>query len=212
MCAATAGVMMARILVAFHSTAGHVYRLAAALAEGVRAVGACEAIVKQVPETISAGGPIGPDYLAKRAAFADLPVADPDELDEYDGIAFGTPVHLGGMSSAMRTFLDQTGDLWVTKSLIGRPATVFVSAGTGAGRETAILSVWHALAIHGMVIVPVGMRPPELSDMQQVHGGSPLGAGSITSGPGERPSEQELRIAEAQGFAFAEITRALAGQ
>lgn len=42
-----------RVLVLFYSMYGHIYRMAEAVAEGVREVEGAEAILKQVPETLS---------------------------------------------------------------------------------------------------------------------------------------------------------------
>ena len=68
------------------------------------------------------------------------PIADPQELADYDGIIFGTPTRFGNMSSQMRNFLDQTGPLWVAGALIGKVGSVFTSTSTGGGNETTIVS------------------------------------------------------------------------
>ena len=94
-------------------------------------------------------------------------------------------------------------------SLIGRPATVFTGAGSGGGREAAILAMWSLLGTHGMVIVPPGLRAREVLDQSSANGGSPLGAGTITAGEGDRPSPAELAVARAQGQAVAEVAARL---
>lgn len=198
-----------RILVLFHSTGGATWKMAQAVAEGASEAGATVAL-KQVPEIAEAPAIQGPDYKAKRAPFADVPVAEPADLLACDGLALGTPVHFGTMSGALRVFLDQTGKMWFDGALIGKPATVFAGAGSGAGRESAILSLWSLLGVHGMTLVPLGLRAAEVMDQSAVHGGSPLGAGTITRGPGERPSPAELAMARVQGAALAETTAALA--
>jgi len=201
---------MAEILVLFHSTGGNTVAMANAVAKGIDEVAGADATVKQVPEIAEAPRIQGPEWRERRLAFQDLPTASVEELTSYDGIAFGTPVHFGSMSAAMRSFLDQTGAFWMQGALIGKPATVFVSAGSGGGRESAILSLWSILAVHGMTIVPLGLRAPELSDQAGPHGASPFGAGTIAAGPGERPSEAELAAARVQGAALAETAVALA--
>ena len=202
---------MARILVVFHSASGATWRLARAVAEGVDGVGGCAADLRKVPEIEAAPSIYGADMADARAAFAGVPLADPSDLDRYDGFAFGTPVHFGSMSAAMRTFLDQTGQAWMSDALVGRPATVFTGAGSGGGRETAILSMWAILGSHGMVIVPPGLRAREVLDQSAANGGSPFGAGTITAGEGDRPSEAEYAVARVQGQALADIARRLAG-
>jgi NAD(P)H dehydrogenase (quinone) len=200
---------MARVLVVFHSGSGVTWRMAEAVAEGVDSVSGCDAVLQKVTEIEAAPAIYGTDMTQKRAPFAHVPEADPAALDQYDGFAFGTPVHFGSMSAAIRTFLDQTGQAWMAGSLIGRPATVFTGAGSGAGRETAILSMWSILGVHGMVIVPPGLRAREVLDQSSANGGSPLGAGTITAGEGNRPSAAELAVARAQGLSLAEVTMRL---
>ena len=198
-----------RILVLFHSTGGATWKMAQAVAEGAAEAGAAVTL-KQVPEIAEAPAIQGPDYEAKRAPFADVPVAEPADLVAYDGLALGTPVHFGSMSGALRVFLDRTAAMWFDGALIGKPATVFAGAGSGGGRESAILSLWALLGTHGMTIVPLGLRAAEVMDLSTVHGGSPLGAGTVTRGPGDRPSREELAMARVQGAALAETAAALA--
>ena len=198
-----------RILVLFHSTGGATWKMAQAIAEGAADAGAAVTL-KQVPEIAEAPAIQGPDYEAKRAHFADVPVAEPADLAACDGLALGTPVHFGSMSGALRVFLDRTAAMWFDGALIGKPATVFAGAGSGGGRESAILALWALLGTHGMTIVPLGLRAAEVMDLSTVHGGSPLGAGTVTRGPGDRPSPQELAMARVQGAALAETAAALA--
>lgn len=198
-----------RILVLFHSTAGATWKMARAVAEGAAQAGAAVTL-KQVPEIAEAPAIQGPDFEARRAPFADVPVAEPADLTACDGLALGTPVHFGSMSAALRVFLDRTAKMWFDGALIGKPATVFAGAGSGGGRESAILALWALLGSHGMTLVPLGLRAEEVMDLSAVHGGSPLGAGTVTRGPGERPSPVELAMARVQGAALAETAAALA--
>lgn len=197
-----------RVLVLFHSSNGATWRMAEAVAEGAAAAGAT-ASVKQVPEVPEAAEISGPDPEARRAAFAHVPVAEPQDLVDCDGLALGTPVHFGAMSGALRLFLDRTGRYWMDGALIGKPATVFTGAGSGGGRESAILSLWSILGVHGMTIVPLGMRDRAITDLAAAHGASPLGAGTVTGGPGDRPSPAERQMARTQGQALAEVAQAL---
>jgi NAD(P)H dehydrogenase (quinone) len=196
-----------RILVLFHSAGGATWRMAGAVADGVRGAGAA-ADLRQVPEIAEAPSIQGPNFARARAAFADVPEARPEDLPGYDGFAIGTPVHFGAMSGALRVFLDRTGRLWMEGALIGKPATVFTAAGSGGGREAAILSLWSLLGVHGMTLVPLGMRSKAITDLSAAHGASPLGAGTV-AGPGERPLPAELEMARVQGAALARVAAAL---
>jgi NAD(P)H:quinone oxidoreductase, type IV len=199
---------MAKVLVLYYSTWGHVETMAHAVSEGAKAAGA-EVIVKRVPETMP------PDVAASIHAKADqaAPVAAPAELAEYDAIIFGTPTRFGNMCGQMRNFLDQTGALWAKGALVGKVGSVFVSTGTQhGGQETTITSFHTTLFHHGMVVVGVPYSVPELTNMNEITGGSPYGATTLANGDGSRqPSSNELAIARAQGRHVAEIAAKLAG-
>lgn len=197
---------MAKILVLYYSSYGHIETLAKAIAEGVEEVGV-EAVIKRVPELV-------PQEIAERNHFKldqDAPVAEPNELPNYDAIIFGTPTRFGNMSSQMRNFLDQTGRLWVEGKLVGKVGSVFTSTGTGGGNETTITSFWNTLSHHGMVIVGLPYSCPELSDLSELKGGSPYGASTIAGPDGSRqPLEKELAMARFQGKHVATIASKLA--
>ncbi|HUD52100.1 NAD(P)H:quinone oxidoreductase [Parvibaculum sp.] len=196
-----------RVLVLYHSSYGHIEKLAAAVAAGARSEADVEVDVKRVPETM-------PEDLMKQAGMKvdqAAPIAAPHELAEYDAVIFGTPTRFGNMTGQMRTFLDQTGPLWAKGALIGKPGSVFTSTGTGAGNETTITSFHSTLLHHGMIIVgvPYGIAP-ELFDVSVTRGGSPYGASTLAGGDGSRqPSEAELSIATKQGAHVARIAKKL---
>ena len=196
----------AKLLVLYHSSKGHTETLAYAMAHGVRAVEDIRVTVKRVPELM-------PDDVMAAAGMKveqPAPIADPAELAEYDGIILGTPTRFGNMSSQMRYFLDQTGPLWAAGALIGKVGSVFTSTSTGGGNETTIVSVYHTLIHHGMVIVGLPYSAPDLPDISEVRGGSPYGAGTIAAPDGSRtPSQKELNLASFQGHHVAKITKKL---
>ncbi|MFK4132642.1 MULTISPECIES: NAD(P)H:quinone oxidoreductase [Pseudomonas] len=193
---------MKKVLVLYYSMYGHIERLAEAMAEGARRVPGIEVTIKRVPETM-------PEDVARNAG-AKLdqaaPVATPQELADYDAIIFGTPTRFGNMAGQMRTFLDQTGGLWVKGALVGKLGSVFVSTGTGGGSETTITSFWNTLAHHGMLIVGMPYTDPMLADITEVRGGSPYGAATLAGADGSRlPSAKELQLASHQGEHVAKL-------
>ena len=198
---------MARILVLYYSSYGHIETMAAAVAEGVREAGA-EAVVKRVPELV-------PEEIARKSGIKldqAAPVAAVAELADYDGIIFGTPTRFGNMASQMRNFLDQTGGLWARGALIGKVGSVFASTGTQhGGQETTITSFHTTLLHHGMIIVGVPYSEARQTIMSEITGGSPYGATTIAGGHGSRtPSENERAIARFQGRHVAMIAAKLA--
>lgn len=195
-----------KLLVLYYSSYGHVEALSQAVAEGARSVAGVEVTVKRVPELIS------PEVAARVGIKLDqaAPIATPAELPEYDAIIFGTPTRFGNVASQMRSFLDQTGGLWAKRALVGKVGSVFVSTATGGGNETTIPSFHTELMHHGMVIVGLPYVAPGLSDISEVRGGSPLGAGTMAGSDGARqPTPMELELGRFQGRHVAEITAAL---
>ncbi|MGA6103505.1 NAD(P)H:quinone oxidoreductase [Pseudomonas solani] len=197
---------MKKVLVLYYSMYGHIERLAEAVAEGARSVPGVEVTLKRVAETI-------PEDIARNAgAKLDQPaaVASPQELADYDAILFGTPTRFGNMAGQMRTFLDQTGGLWVKGALAGKFGSVFTSTGTGGGSETTITSFWNTLAHHGMLIVGLPYAAPELTDISDVRGGSPYGAATLAGADGSRtPTDKELALARFQGAHVAKLATRL---
>ena len=198
---------MTKVLVLYYSTYGHVETMARAVAEGAGVVEGVDVAVKRVPEIV-------PEEVARNSHFKldqNAPVATPGELGDYDAILFGTPTRFGNMASQMRSFLDQTGQLWMQGGLVGKVGSVFTSTATGGGNETTIVTFWPYLAHQGMIIVGLPYASQGLVNISEVHGGSPYGAATIAGQDGSRqPSELELQLARDQGRHVAEIAMRLA--
>ncbi len=201
---------MAKILVLYHSIHGHIEQMAEAIAEGAREHPGSTADIRRVPETLSA------EVLQKMGAKLDQPaaVAHVDELPAYDAIVFGTPTRYGGMTGQMRSFLDQTGGLWVKGALVGKVGSVFTSSGTQhGGQESTILGFHTSLLHHGMIIVGLPYSCQTQMGIDEIKGGSPYGASTIAGGDGSRqPSAQELSMARFQGRHVAQIAARQAGE
>jgi NAD(P)H dehydrogenase (quinone) len=193
---------MTKVLVLYYSSYGHIEQVANAVAEGARTAGA-DVAVKRVPELV-------PDEVA-RASYYKLdqsaPIAMPDELADYDAIIIGTPTRFGNMAAQMKQFLDQTGGLWFQGKLIGKVGSVFTSTATQhGGQESTVLATMTVLLHHGLVIVGLPYAAKGQMRLDEVTGGSPYGATTITGGDGKRqPSENELELARFQGRHVTEV-------
>jgi NAD(P)H dehydrogenase (quinone) len=196
-----------KIQVIFYSMYGHIYRMAEAIAEGAGQVAGAEVSVFQVAELVPEAALERTGAAAARAAFAHIPIAQPQQLADADAVLFGTPTRFGNMAAQMRNFLDQTGGLWAKGALVGKVGSVFASTGTQhGGQETTITSFHTTLLHHGMIIVGVPYTCPEISNMQEITGGTPYGATTLAAVDGSRlPSNNELAIARFQGKHVAEI-------
>jgi len=176
-----------KVLIVFYSMYGHIYKMAEAVAEGVRSVPGAEAILRRVPETLP------PDVLQKmgaveaQKAFAHIPVGTVDELPAAEAIIFGTPTRFGNMCGQMRQFLDATGQLWAKGALVGKVGSVFASSNTQhGGQESTILSFHLTLLHQGMIIVGLPYAFAGQMRTDEITGGSPYGASTIAGAKGER--------------------------
>ena len=199
---------MAKVLVLYYSAYGHIETMAYAVAEGAKAEGA-DVTVKRVPELVSDEVAKASYYKMDQAA----PIATAAELSDYDAIIFGAGTRFGTVASQMRNFIDQTGGLWATGALVGKVGSVFTSsASQHGGQESTILGFIPTLLHHGMVVVGLPYAFAGQLGLDEIKGGSPYGASTITDGDGSRqPSAVELDAAKFQGAHVAKIAAKIAG-
>lgn len=193
--------MAPKVAIIIYTMYGHIGRMAEAVKVGVESAGG-NATIFQVPETLPQ------DVLEKLHAPGkpDYPIASTETLTEYDAFLFGVPTRFGNYPAQFKAFWDATGGLWVQGSLYGKPAGIFVSTGTpGGGQESTVMNALSCLTHHGVIFVPLGYARafPQITSFDEVHGGSPWGAGTFAGADGSRkPSKLELEIAEIQGKTF----------
>ncbi|WP_415327271.1 Atu1372/SO_1960 family protein [Chryseobacterium sp. MMS23-Vi53] len=189
----------AKVLVLIHSDNGGTYELAKEVAKGIESENNATATIKLVKDS--------PNQKLKNISLATV-----EELPNYDGIAFGSPVYFGNISTGMSEFLSKTVNLWTNHALEGMPATVFMSAGSGAGKELALQSFWNSLAVHGMVLVSNGIRGYEGINKSIPQGNTVLGTTTMSSLKDvERPTKDERQLAQLQGKNFVKVALALKG-
>ncbi|ASR06787.1 MULTISPECIES: NAD(P)H:quinone oxidoreductase type IV [Rhizobium] len=198
---------MAKVLVLYYSAYGHIETMAYAVAEGAKSVGA-EVTVKRVPELVPEDVAKASYYKVDQAA----PIATVDELADYDAIIVGAGTRFGTVASQMRNFWDQTGGLWFAGKLVGKLGSVFTSSATQhGGQESTILGFIPTFLHQGMVVAGLPYAFQGQMGTEEVKGGSPYGASTITNGDGSRqPSEIELEGAKYQGAHVAKLAAKLA--
>ena len=197
---------MAKVLVLYYSSYGHVEAMANAVAEGVLSAGASVEL-KRVPETT-------PADVAKAAHFKldqSAPIATIDELPDYDAIIIGCPTRFGRMPSQMAAFLDQAGALWMRGALHGKVGGAFTSTATQhGGQEVTLFSIITNLLHFGMTVVGLPYSYQGQLTLDEIAGGSPYGATTIAGGKGERqPSKIDLDGARHQGELIARTANKL---
>ncbi|KAJ5718876.1 Minor allergen Alt a 7 [Penicillium malachiteum] len=195
--------MAPKVAIVFYSLYGHIQKLAEAEKKGIEAAGG-QADIFQIAETLPQ------EVLTKMHAppKPDYPVAEPNDLLQYDAILFGIPTRYGNFPAQWKTFWDASGSIWATGGYAGKYAGLFISTGTlGGGQESTAIASMSTFAHHGFVYVPLGYKHSfaQLANLTEIHGGSPWGAGTFAGPDGSRqPSALELEIAEIQGKAFYE--------
>lgn len=131
---------------------------------------------------------------------------DPTVLEAYDAFLIGIPTRYGNFPAQWKAFWDKTGKQWASGGFWGKYAGVFVStASLGGGQESTVIAAMSTLTHHGIIYVPLGYAKAfaQMTDLSEVHGGSPWGAGTFAAADGSRqPTARELELAEIQGENF----------
>ena len=199
---------MTKVLVLYYSAYGHIETMAKAVAEGARETGV-QVDIKRVPDLV-------PEEVAKAAHYKldqEAPVASIQDLAEYDAIIVGVGTRFGRMASQMANFLDQAGGLWASGALNGKVGGAFTATATQhGGQETTLFSLITNLMHFGLVVVGMDYGYQAQMRLDDVTGGSPYGATTITGGDGSRqPSQTELDGARYQGRRIAAVAKKLPG-
>lgn len=191
---------MTEILVLYYSRHGHVREMAVLVARGVLSVPQCAARVRTVPPLHAASDTIpmqGDPYVTK------------GDLRECAGLALGSPTRFGNMAAPLEAFLETTSDLWLSGTLINKPAAVFTATSSQhGGQESTLLSMMLPLLHHGMLIL--GLPYSEAALMNTTTGGTPYGASHVAGAQNEREiSGDERALCLALGKRLATVAKAL---
>jgi NAD(P)H dehydrogenase (quinone) len=191
---------MGEVLVLYYSRYGATAEMARQIARGVEEVAGMQARLRTVPAVSTvceASEPEIPDSGA--------PYVTEEELGECDGLLLGSPTRFGNMAAPMKYFLDTTSRLWMSGSLIGKPAGVFTSTSSlHGGQESTLLSMMLPLLHHGMLLT--GIPYSETRLLHTRSGGTPYGASHLAGTDSKLPlSEEERQICQTQGRHLADI-------
>jgi NAD(P)H:quinone oxidoreductase, type IV len=202
-----------KVVVIFYSAYGHIYKMAQAVAEGVKEVDGAQVELKRVAELLDQSILEKTGIAQAQKAFSHIPLATLDDLEKADAIIIGTPTRFGNMCAQMRAFWDSTGSLWMKGTLVGKVGSVFTSSATQhGGQETTILSTHNTLLHHGMIIVGLPYTFQGQMRIDEITGSSPYGASTIAGSRGElQPTKEDLAIARILGERVAQITKKVRG-
>lgn len=119
---------MAKVLIVYDSKSGNTKKMALEIAEGAKTVKNVDVIEKKVAQTSL------------------------DDLVDADGIIMDSPTYYGLMSGKLKALIDKS--VKVHGKLDGKVGVALTSSGGVASRarETTLLSIIHAMLVHGMII------------------------------------------------------------
>ena len=191
---------MSEILVLYYSQGGSTAEMARAIAHGVEQVPDMQARLRCVPAVSSVCESVSDKIPDEGAPYASL-----NDLKECCGLIMGSPTHFGNMAAPLKYFIDSTSSLWMSGTLINKPAAVFTAtASMHGGQESTLLSMMLPLLHHGMILV--GLPYSEQNLLQTRTGGTPYGASRLTSDADNRPlSDDEKALCKALGQRVASI-------
>ncbi|KGM40887.1 NADPH-dependent FMN reductase [Aquabacterium sp. NJ1] len=123
---------MNKLAVIYHSAHGHTEHIAHHIVEGASSIAGANATLLRAEDL----------------------TRTPDALTAYDGFILGSPIYLGGVSGAFKSFMDATGRLWRHQALKGKVAAGFTVSSLPAGdKQSTLMSMFVFSMQHGMLWV-----------------------------------------------------------
>lgn len=193
----------AYVLVLYYSHNGATAKMARLIAEGVEQAG-LEARLRTVPKVSPETRASAPEIPESGAVYC-----TEEDLKDCSALILGSPTRFGNMAAPLKYFIDGTSSLWLSGSLVGKPAAVFTTtASLHGGQESTLLSMQLPLLHHGMLLLGLPYSESALTDTKG--GGTPYGASHHASADGSRPLDQhETQLCRALGKRVASVTRQL---
>ena len=200
------------VLVLYYSRHGSTAAMAEQVGEGVNRVRGLRALVRTVPEVFDG---IAQDRRGQSSgAQPAVPETGPlycsqEELARCAGLIIGSPTRFGNMAAPLKYFVDNTTALWLSASLVGKPAGVFSSTSSmHGGNEATLLSMMLPLLHHGMLLLGLPYSEKALHETRS--GGTPYGPSHVAglSGAGNL-STHETQLCLALGERIATLAHRL---
>lgn len=190
---------MAYILVLYYSRHGAVKQMAQYIARGVESVNEIEARIRTVPPVSATSEAVEPPVPETGAPYATLA-----DLNDCAGLALGSPTRFGNMAAPIKYFIDQASSLWLSGSLVDKPAAVFSSSTSlHGGQETTLLSMMLPLFHLGFIMLGIPYTEIDLTTTQS--GGTPYGATHVAPAHTQPVSDEEQRLCFALGKRLAQV-------
>ncbi|MBL4698416.1 MAG: flavodoxin family protein [Phycisphaerales bacterium] len=177
---------MTRVVVVYHSGAGH---------------------TKAIAQSVSKGASMVEGVAVDVLCVDDLPKLEGDgagqpaweTLNSADAIVFGSPTYMGNVSAAFKGFMDTTGALWYGRKWMDKLAAGFTVGGGLAGDKQSTLQAMQVFASqHGMVWVSMGVGVGE-KGIDRLSSSIGMMAQADDGAVGETPPREDHATAERFG-------------
>lgn len=179
-----------KVAVVYHSAHGHTGFIAGHVIEGLRSIPGIEAHLLKAEDT----------------------AVTPDQLLEYDGLIWGSPTYLGGVSGVFKSFMDATGRMWRHQSLKGKLAAGFTVSSLPAGdKQSTLLSMLVFSMQHGMIWAGNPVMPEQQTGIPYEQAANRLGSwtGMMAQAGHNAPAHEfapgDVRTAHLFGASFANV-------
>ena len=137
-------------------------------------------------------------------------MSHPELLTQYDGLIWGTPTYLGGVSGTLKQLMDATGPLWKKQSFKGKLAAGFTVSSLPAGdKQSTLISLFTFCMQHGMIWVGNPILPEQHQGVPYAQAANRLGSWSGLMAQAEHASAADvfdlgdIKIAQLFGENFA---------
>ena len=192
------------VLILYYSRSGATEKMAQLIARGVEETQGLEARMRTVP-------PVSPDTQATEPPVPESGAiyCSEDDLRNCQGLALGSPTRFGNMAAPLKYFIDTTGSIWASGSLIDKPIGVFTStASLHGGQESTLLTMAIPMLHHGMIYCGIPYSESALNTTRT--GGTPYGASHLAGNDDKlNISDHESTLCIALGKRIASLSAKL---
>lgn len=106
-------------------------------------------------------------------------LSQPELLIQYDGLIWGTPTYLGGVSATLKQLMDATGGLWKQQAFKGKLAAGFTVSSLPAGdKQSTLISLFTFCMQHGMLWAGNPILPEQHQGVAYAEAANRLGSWS----------------------------------
>ena len=187
---------MTTIAIVYHSGFGHTAKQAEAVGQGVDSVAGAKAILISV------------DKIDEHWA----------TLEAADGIIFGSPTYMGGVSAPFKTFMDASSKPWYARAWKDKIAAGLTNSASQSGDKlNTLVSLAVFAAQHGMIWVGLDILPGNNNSQGSVEDLNRLGSflGAMAQSNADQPADvvppsADLRTASVLGARVAETAKRFA--